>query len=633
MIDLEALETKYRDALEGLPPAKGKNLRDYLLRRTLESRRERVAKVRSSLAIEKFDLVFIGKVATGKTTAICGLFNLTGDFERGKPARTKTESLLATGSGRSTICEVEIASADETAIEVEPLSPDEMRALLEDFRDSVFARLHPDRYEKPTDGLAAEMERAIRNVVSLSTTERDGKQLDPALDRAREATDEAAFLEALLVAADLPRRIETRIAFQKGNEREWLQETFKELNAGRRADFPIPKRIRVLLSPTIATSDRRQVIGRVVDTKGLDEILVRTDIDRYIEREDALCLFTSTFAGAPDGEILSYVERHLLDRTSGFDRRCVLLVLSRHGEPAQVLGADGGAVDDERAGEIVKAGHVRLAFQNRGLSFLPDNILFYDAKHGYARDRLDEPEAAAEGRARFFDQIEHVVEARRRHLQDTANSLEEELPKLLGGRSVLQADDARLVTDAQALLRQSAVDVSADDFVFDLMAYLRQKRRAIQFHALNRRFGVHGTTSLFEITRARAHDLARRSTQQELKRVASCLEDIRERASGDVAPFLQELEEQLQLHYERYLKAVADQVRAFVGELLQPLDLTNEFWRVAIGEWGKGPGYWDRVSNDYDQRLHGVTGKVGDIMTQAWATDVTDPLARFLVED
>jgi hypothetical protein len=632
-MDLDALERKYQEAIDGLPPTKG-NLRHYLVSRTLKSRRDRVIRVRSSLAVDKFDLVFIGKVGTGKTTAICSLFGLIGDFERGKPPRMKTEPLLATGSGRSTICEVEIERDAQTAIEVESLTPDEMRALFEDFRDLVFARLNPEKYERPTDGLPAEVERAIRNVVLLTEIERDGKRIDPALERAREAGDGAAFLDMLVAAADLPSRVQTRVSFESGNEHEWLLETFKELNVAKKRGFSIPKRIRILLGPSFSAEAGSPWLRRVLDTKGLDEILIRTDIDRYIEREDALCLFTSGFSGAPDGEVLNYVERHLLDRTSGFDRRCVLLVLPRHGEPAEVLGADGGPVGDEQTGEAIKASQALAAFQHKGLPFGRENIVFYDARRGLSRDRLLEGESAKEARAVFFEAINRIVDSRRRHLEETARSLDDELAKLLGGSSVLQAADSKIVAEAQALLRQSAVsDVNADDFIFSLMDYLRQKRKAIQFHALNRRFGVHNETSLFEIARARGHDLVRTATQQEFKRVSDNLAHLCERASDDVAPFLAELQEQLQIHYESYLKAVAATVRGIVGELLQPLDLTNEFWRAAIGEWGKGPGYWDRVSTDYEQGLHGLADKIHNAAVASWKSDVTEPLGRFLSEE
>ncbi len=94
-MDLGVLETNYRNAIDALPPTTGTgNLRAYLVRRTLESRLDRVVRIRKALAVEKFDLVFIGKVGTGKTTAICSLFSLLGDFKRGKPPKTKTESRI-----------------------------------------------------------------------------------------------------------------------------------------------------------------------------------------------------------------------------------------------------------------------------------------------------------------------------------------------------------------------------------------------------------------------------------------------------------------------------------------------------------------------------------------------------------
>ena len=170
------------------------------------------------------------------------------------------------------------------------------------------------------------------------------------------------------------------------------------LNVGRHAGFSIPKCIRVFLGPPLTKDSYPGFISRIWDTKGLDEILVRTDIDEHIERAESLCLFTSSFAGAPDSEVLNYVERHLQDTTSGFERRCILLVLPRNGEAANLLGADGNPVEQEALGEAVKAEQARLAFQNRGINFLTDNIVFYDAMQGYERGLLRREDEAAVGR-------------------------------------------------------------------------------------------------------------------------------------------------------------------------------------------------------------------------------------------
>ena len=634
VVDIDALEARYQEAIRQLPP-KTDNLRDYLVRRTLESRKARVVGIRDVLAIEKFELVFIGKIATGKTTAICNLVNLTNEVERGKPPHKhkKTEPLLTTGTGRSTICKVEVVSSEQTMIEIDPLSPDEMRDLLADFGDSVFARIHPERYEKSTDGLTIEIERAIRNIVGLNKIEREGKEVDPAVEFARQMGDSAAFVESLLRAADLGSRKEIRAVFQGGDERAWLQDTFKMLNVGRYAGFSIPKCIRVFLGPPLTKDGYPEFISRIWDTKGLDEILVRTDIDEHIERPESLCLFTSSFAGAPDSEVLNYVERHLQDTTSGFERRCILLVLPRNGEAANLLGADGNPVEQEELGEAVKAEQARLAFQNRGINFLADNIVFYDAMQGYERGLLRREDEAAAGRRAFFERIERIVDNRRARLHEAAVLLDEELSTLLGGSSALQPQDRSIVAEAQALLRQSSVDVHTEDFVYSLMQFLRRQRRAIQFHALNRRFGVHGEANLFEFARAHVHNLVRHATQHEFNRVATWVADIRGRSSSDLAPFLTEIEQQFQALYELYLKNSAIKVRILVKEQLAPFDLSNEFWQVAIAEWGKGPGYWDRESNDYEQGLEGIAEQVMKMANEDWKTEITEPLARFLMED
>lgn len=630
VVDIDALESRYSEAIRTLP-FKRDNLRDYLVRRTLESRKRRVARIRDLLAIEKFELVFIGKVGTGKTTAICNLFNLTSEVERGH--RKKTEPLLATGTGRSTICEVQILRSDKTAIEIDPLSPGEMRDLLTDFSDSIFARVHPERHERPTDGLSTELDRAIRNIVDLNKVEHDGKEIDPAMELARQEGSGDAFVGALLKAAELDSRKESRAVFPGGNEFEWLQDLFKKLNVGRCNGFTIPKCIRVFLGSSLVSDGYLDSVSCIRDTKGLDEILVRADINRYVEDEHALCLFSSSFAGAPDSEVLNYVERHLQDPTSGFERRCILLVLPRNGEAANLLGADGNPVDEEEVGEAIKASQARLAFQNRGLNFLAENIVFCDAMRGYEKGRLDRPDQAAEGRRAFFGQLEKIINNRRTWLQDAAGRLGNELSSLLGGSSVLQPEDRRVVAEVRTLLGQSAVDIHAEDFVYTLMQFLRQQRRAIQFHALNRRFGVHGDASIFEFAKVHTYDLVRHATRQEFNRVANFAAGLRERASPDLALFLTELEQQLRIRYETYLKTVSSRARDLVEELLLPRDLSNEFWQAAIAEWGKGPGYWDRESNDYEQGLEGAGERLMKIADDAWKTEIMDPLVAFLAED
>ncbi len=88
------------------------NVYEHLRKKSLESKRLRLTKIKELFAIEKYNIVFIGTIGIGKTTAICHLFNLIGEFEKEiEINKTKKnikviEPLLSTGSGRTTISEV-----------------------------------------------------------------------------------------------------------------------------------------------------------------------------------------------------------------------------------------------------------------------------------------------------------------------------------------------------------------------------------------------------------------------------------------------------------------------------------------------------------------------------------------------
>jgi flagellar biosynthesis GTPase FlhF len=94
----------------------------HIIRKNLHLKIERLKKIQKVFQIEKYNIVFIGTIGAGKTTAICHLFNLIGEFqvtEKGKNF-DKTFELLSTGSGRTTICEVIIKAGEKTYIEIDP---------------------------------------------------------------------------------------------------------------------------------------------------------------------------------------------------------------------------------------------------------------------------------------------------------------------------------------------------------------------------------------------------------------------------------------------------------------------------------------------------------------------------------
>jgi len=315
---------------------------DYLCLNNLQSKLARLETIERNLSIDKYRLVFIGTIGEGKTTAICHLFNMVGDATvqktTGGKARTLTETqeLLATGSGRTTICEVVLEAAEQTAIVVEPYGTGEMERMIQDFCDGLADAGGPGERKAM---LSREMETAIRNVIGLPTTtvaNPDGeKGATIRVDRAREELDRAGLdgLKALALGnACLAERTETAIAYDgQDDERAWIKRTFARINRGEVPTVAIPRQVRVRVSPSILSGSPLERFRAVVDTKGIDENPIRKDLEAYAIQDDAICLFVTNFKDAPETNIRELMRYYLSSKSRDFHHRFVTLVLPHKG--------------------------------------------------------------------------------------------------------------------------------------------------------------------------------------------------------------------------------------------------------------------------------------------------------------
>jgi hypothetical protein len=152
---------------------------DTISTQTIKSISRRLEKIEKILKGQRYDLAFIGQVGMGKTTAICHLFGLIQEIEKTVGTKGKSvikyQELLATGSGKTTICEVVIRPALQTSIEIDPYEYDEIYQLIDDFGLWVWQKAHPEESKKKVEVPPNELLRAIRNVVELPEVMQEGK--------------------------------------------------------------------------------------------------------------------------------------------------------------------------------------------------------------------------------------------------------------------------------------------------------------------------------------------------------------------------------------------------------------------------------------------------------------------------
>ena len=389
--------------------------------RLLKKLKDRLLDVENILLIEKYDLVFIGKVGVGKTTVICHLFQLVTESKKkttikNKEKETKViEELMPIGSGFTTLCEVNIKQDNSTFIEIDPYSPENVQKMIDDFCQSIWLKTYPDLDEETNDRgvLSPEITRAVKNFVKLS--EKSAIKLASKFDKS--AFNE--FSTEVFNRANVSDRNEVQIFPKKedSNLKSWLKVTFNNLNLGKIHSFSIPSKIIIHVQPSIISVGYDR-IDSIVDTKGVDVEFNRQDLDTYIcDRNNSICFFTEHFLAAPSN-VIEIIERHMTEEAINISTKIVLLVMPRKNEPEKVVGQDG-PVEDRETGLSLRFNQIQDIFNSRGIPFLKDNIIFYDpleyyeavgADHKILQD-FEQNDIDAE-RKRIFTEIKQIIQRR-----------------------------------------------------------------------------------------------------------------------------------------------------------------------------------------------------------------------------
>jgi transcriptional regulator with XRE-family HTH domain len=317
------------------------------------------------------EVVYVGEIGVGKTTAACRQAGLVLDEATASDLKGM---LLDTGGGRTTLCDVRVETGERFALTVEPVSDEEIYKLVGEIcravREKQSGESAPASHEfKPPD----EVERALRNMAGLPRPRaRKGVAAvpDPAIALSSQFDSLADFAAEFAAKLSLWRRSRRTIEFDGIDAmagRQWLRATFIAINNGRHDDFSLPDRITVTV-PFALFSDARLSLT-VVDTRGVDDSAVRPDILLHLKDSRAVTLLCSKWGSAPDPsaqKLLTHVvETHadaaLLDRVA-------ILAVARDGDALSMRHDSGDGAEDAEEGYEIKLAQVEDALQKIGLA-------------------------------------------------------------------------------------------------------------------------------------------------------------------------------------------------------------------------------------------------------------------------
>jgi len=318
------------------------------------------------------EVVYVGEIGVGKTTAACRQAGLVLDEATAPDLKGM---LLDTGGGRTTLCDVRVETGERFALTVEPVSDEEIYKLVGEVCKGVFEKLSGETSPSTVEFRPAEeVERALRNMAGLPRPARSRKGIaaapDPAAELAKTFETLEAFTAEFAARLSLWRRSRRTVEFEGIDAkagRQWLRSTFTGINNGRHEDFSLPDRITVTV-PFALVSDARLSIT-VIDTRGVDGSAVRPDILLHLKNPRAVTLLCSKWGSAPDPSaqaLLTHINE--TDADPALLDRVAIVALARLGDALSMRHDSGEAAENVTEGYEIKLGQVEDALQKIGLA-------------------------------------------------------------------------------------------------------------------------------------------------------------------------------------------------------------------------------------------------------------------------
>lgn len=535
----------------------------------------------SYLSNEVHRVAFIGDVGVGKTSAICNVLDL---LDNKKP-------ILSTGSGRTTLCEVEIISSEILKIEIEPHSKEEVKNYINDFALYLWSLKEGGNNTNKNSSfdsfkLSAEIERALRNMLGLlKSNEKDdnGKRVrkDAARDFSIEFSNAEDLNTALLSRMDFDKR--SKVCFENIEEIDqntWLHATFKSINNATRPDVSLAKRIVMTIPyPMFSAVD---FTLNVIDTKGVDNTVNRRDLDECLTDDRTVSVICSSFNDAPNKSMVELLkgakETGLVDRINS---EIILLILDRAGEAENIMGSSDTVEDKEEGREIREEQIESDLLQKFNLSTL--DIQFLDS----FTDDVDN----------FKAHLAHKVELLRlKHLNrlDEIESAVNEIESEIQSQTAREAKKQVKNTLAPWLDNAMQYKPALNEFFLPLISDISGPGNASSIRASVNRKGEWQNLDYYQI-------LARGAKTQIVGQIDKFRTELvvlinNMLSQNDLQPAYALLK-QLKLTTDKYLEGIYQHVYA-KGRAVYESDLKNDLhlWGELYSQWGRGSGYKARIA-------------------------------------
>jgi transcriptional regulator with XRE-family HTH domain len=598
--------------------------RPWPLRRAIEGHKATLLRGAAYLLRLKHNLAFIGDIGVGKSTALAFAFDLLMPLP--PSGRAMDRPVLETGAGGTTICEVHIRRGPEFGLSVVPLSDTELRSLVDDFcAAKQIALKSDDKALREVATISRETERAIRNMAGLTRKAiREGGKTtyqDPVQDLVEACANEDELRTRVLELMRLSERTSRDLWYESASlvhPMEWLGKTFKDVNNGRLPDVSLPKSIDLII-PAFG-KDFGELDITVIDTKGVDDVAVREDLDLRLRDPRTAVVFCSKFNDAPgvsSKTLLQHMRQTFSEPLSA--GKVAVMALPRPDEALAMKDDMGETAMSDEEGYAFKEMQVQGDLQASDLPEIP--VLFFNAQSDPA-ERI---------RKSLLGQLNQMREAAAERLSDLCDAVNEILENHEAQTMIFAVEEvAKRMRDF--LGAHSKLGARERLAYRDVLTTVQGVRHASTLWAATRRSGTYtGLNIMHQVGMGAARDAVLRSN-----RWFASLEDTLATLKQDkdlviATRTIDQIGRRAATSRKAFLEAVQ---RAGTEVYHGPLK-DSDVWQRCAAQWGMGPGFKGRVTGELENWFESradLKEQLEEMVNSLWERTVVAPLMRLADE-
>jgi hypothetical protein len=554
-------------------------------------------------------VAWLGDIGVGKTTALAFATQLLVVDSKGQP-----KPAFPVGAGRTTLCETMVRAAPAFGVGVEALTEEEIRTITRNLVAGI---------RTGQGGVPAEVNRVLRNmsdlrIVRTQKSDDEFDIVDPIERVLDEQPDDDHVVDYMIARMELTSRKETQTLRSAESEDgiAWISRTISQVNNGQDKRFSVPKRITVFV-PTKRLTSNGHILS-VVDTKGIDAVTQRPDLQSYIDDLRTLVVLCTKFADAPGPTPQKILAENEDSGSNAAERnRLCLLVLPRGDEALNVM--DQGEPPASRLeGYDIRRQDIKRSLATAKLPALP--IIFFDAYTDKA-DRVwaSVADRVIEMRHVYVERL-HGAVAGVADLIQNVNEI-----KTKRARREVQEDVDKLLSRIRRL------PISKKPAYLNLVAQLEAGHHSSIAASMTRRGGWYNFPILHILGVGVRND-ANLRIREYVTKIDNLLEHLCSKHSemSDVVRSVSSVRERLSDWRQEFLAAALSIGSDGFTTLVEEED---ELWELCVGRYGLGGGYKKDISESWekfflgskpDKALAGIDSR----LARAWRQFVLAPLEK-----